>query len=176
MKCPSGHTWSSCRTPVSLTENARSQCSDKLLQIHLHPGWHSALSVAGHTGELFCGRPLSSGYAPWSQHEVPRGRIPRCAAAAELDGSMTLMHVCAAGDQLPHGAPLHMGQCVGPSPHTGFRGPFCDFRPSTRLLASGGSTICLSPLTSVALMKLHRLRSYRGKRRVNLGHETALAC
>jgi hypothetical protein len=37
------------------------------------------------------------------------GRIPHCATAARQDGSMTLMHVCAAGDPPVCGLRLHAG-------------------------------------------------------------------
>ena len=37
------------------------------------------------------------------------GRIPRCATAARLDGSMTLMHLCAAGDPPFCGSLLYVG-------------------------------------------------------------------
>ena len=73
------------------------------------------------------------------------GRIPRCGSAVRLDGSMTLMHVCAAGGISPCDRPS-WGRSVEPSPYQGFRPAFRDFRPNARLLACSGSTICLSPV------------------------------
>ena len=131
----------------------------------------------GATGVNFFAAGRSAlGILPGKNTKCRGGRIPRCANAAPLDGSMTLMHVCAGGDRLSHHSPACVGPRFEPSPYSGFRPPFCDFRPGARLLASGGSTICLSQLKSVSLLRFHHLRSYRGKRRVNLGHETALAC
>ena len=74
------------------------------------------------------------------------GRIPRCGSAVRLDGSMTLMHVCAAVGTSPRDRPRPWGRSFEPSQYQGFRAAFRDFRPNARLLACGGSTICLSPV------------------------------
>jgi hypothetical protein len=104
------------------------------------------------------------------------GRIPRCAIAARLDGSMTLKHVCAVIGMRHRSYPTGGVLRVRPAQCQALRRPFYDFRPVLRLLGCAGSTICLDLPTSVALLKFQRPSGSRGKRRVNLGHETALAC
>lgn len=156
--------------------NSQSQCSDKLLQIHLYPDWQSALSVAGHNVNIFAA--ISSALVILSdeEYEVRGGRIPRCATAARLDGSMTLKHVCAIVRLRPDDARPHWGVSArrrlnGLRLSMAFRLPSC---PAP--MAFGGSTICLRLPMSVALLNFRRLEDSRGTRRVNLGHQTALAC
>ena len=89
---------------------------------------------------------------------------------------MTLKHVCAVIGMRHDSHPTWGVLRVRPVQCTAFRRPFYDFRLGLRLLGCGGSTICLRLPMSVALLKFQRPSGSRGKRRVNLGHETALAC
>jgi hypothetical protein len=56
------------------------------------------------------------------------GRIPRCATAARPDGSMALMHVCAAGDLPPYGSRLYLGPMRRTLPKSRLSTPFLRLR------------------------------------------------
>ena len=104
------------------------------------------------------------------------GRIPRCAFAARLDGSMTLKHVCAVFGMHRDSDPT-FGCSTRPTAQCqGLSATFLRLPARSAPVVSSGSTICLSLPMSVVSLKFQRPSGSRGKRRVNLGHETALAC